>query len=226
MKKLLTSSLLILFTFSLMTKENSFNIEVKAYDEVKYLSFAREGSSTAFTINNDDISTLLNIDFSWHEKQYLENETFSITYENKIPTTYVTTSLNETVLTVEANPYSYTDENGNEHTWYPLSSSYGNTKKDFVLDGDRYKCVFDNITDNLSIINVEYTMDLPVSSNFYNTFVNRCYNVADYYVSNDVEGQYQDEYDIAYSSYLGALAEYNQYLEDLAAYPGKLDKYN
>ena len=226
MKKLLTSSLLILFTFSLMTKENSFNIEVKAYDEVKCLSFARESSSTAFTINNDDISTLLNIDFSWHEKQYLENDTFSITYENKIPTTYVTTSLNETVLTVEANPYSYTDENGNEHTWYPLSSSYGNTKKDFVLNGNRYECVFDNITDNLSIINVEYTMDLPVSSNFYNTFVNRCYNVADYYVSNDIEGQYQDEYDIAYSSYLGALAEYNQYLEDLAAYPGKLDKYN
>ena len=213
-------------------------LQIKA-NETFESDYSKIDSHTYKEIKAGDLVEIIaNIEISNQERQYLESNYNSLLYEDKIPTSCISTSLVDNELEVHADPYSYIDKHNRTVTWIPYSAKLNDVTKLFIYDSDIYKCEFDNVNDEESIV-VQYQAQINIPSNYANELINAAYNKINDYVVEGVQEAKEQEYQLAYAeytNYLNALAEYNnnyylylEYLEQKEAYDKylvELDNYN
>ncbi len=148
----------------------------------------------------------------------------SLRYSDTIPADCITVSREGNTVTVTAQPYTYTANNGKTVTFLPVSVALGSRNLTPTLTSGSYVAVFENVTDEESAT-VYYDGSLPVSPAAANKLLQFAYSAA-------VEGMGAASaiaaYDLAYANhraYLTALdqyradsEEYEDYLEAKAAY--------
>lgn len=165
----------------------------------------------------DFFSTILNEKLTDCEKETLSNKGVFLKYENKIPTNYVETSINDNVLHVTAYEYSYNDVNNRQIIWYPKEVILNDKVKQFTKNEDYYSCTFDDLLASNDSIKVYYSLKLLFDKDEINKTLNETYDLA-----VEKNANYEEQL----QKYNNDLKLYNQYLNDLSHYQSEMDKYN
>lgn len=175
-----------------------------------------------------DLLSKSRIELDQSEVNYLnETSTKSLTYSESFLEDDVKTSRIGDKEYVFAHESTYLDSNGRAWTWIPLTVE-AETNVSFVNYDGLYVAEFDTAT-GLEKAKVNYQLELDVSSQVFNSFINDSYEAA-LSIDNTYE-QYLD--DLAYYNrrptseleYDTQLAEYNKYLEDYQSYLNKKENY-
>lgn len=199
--------------------------------------YSKESSALTNNVTVIDFfEKVLNEKLSNSEIKYLSDKGMIISYEDKVSTNFVSTSINDNELTVDASEYSYVDKSGRVVTWYPTEVELNNQKKSLVKTQEGYVCKFNNLEATTETINVYYKANFIVKKESINNLINVAYNAADYYVSNKIIENKNQEYLInkkAYDKYLEDLKiyeqnviDYNKYLDLKDEWEAKNQKYN
>lgn len=160
------------------------------------------------------------------EKEYLKDLVDTFKYENKIPYNSVNTSLNEDVLSIHASVYSYTDINNNIISWIPYKARVNDKTAYFEDQGEFYDCLIKNVLENEEEATIYYKTNIYLDYNKVNVIINDAYNLASYYVENDIINKENEKYNNLYQEYLKELDDYNNYLNALDKYKSDLNNYN
>jgi len=181
---------------------------------------------------DDFLNEYTDITLSDEEAEYLRLQSgFLLAYNKYIPTYAVSTSYEDDRLTVAAEEYVYTAENGVEVIWVPVSASLGDEAKSF---DSSYTLTFyspDETADDR--VNVKYACRFNISEDTVKRLFNLAYTDAPR-LELEIEEkrleyeQHRAEYLInteKYNDYLSALVEYNAYLSAKRIYDEKYLEY-
>ena len=204
-KTVIARTLALLLSFTLCL---SLAFTISTYANKSDYSTATSNAKKTYSAT-EFMEQIMGLTLSEPERAYLElYSDFSFKYNSQIPTSLVTTELLNGVLTVRANVYSYTAENGETVVWtpssvllrgvsYPIDSSSGYT---LVLEG------VEETEDNT--VKVNYVSDFWVDKDSINELINLAYNDA-------LVLKVCDDYQKAYIEYEGAYKLYTDYLSDM-----------
>ena len=195
-----------------------FNTYVLA-DDIKFDYSRSESLDTVIMSATELIEYITNDEVCDAEKEYLKNYIDTFKYENKIPSNKVMTSINNDELFIRAESHSYVDINNNTITWIPYIASIDNNSCEFVLVDDCYEAKLQSVSEDVEAVKIEYKTIYSLEKEKINVLLNDAYNIADYYVSNNIVEIQKELYEQEYNQYLQDLESYEKYLEDL-------DKYN
>lgn len=215
LKKILTAFFLSLTSTILLINEipNKLNASQIKFD------FSRENSDATIKVSSKQlIEIITNDSVGTIEADYLINQDATLMYENRIPNNNVTTFLNLDTLYVQANPYSYIDVNGNEICWTPDYINLENTNYYFANNNNVFECTINDVLDESEQIEVIYKTTLNLDKDNLNMVINQAYDVADYYVSNNIIENETQKYQQLYQQYLLDLDAYNKYEADSIKY--------
>lgn len=170
----------------------------------------------------DLIENITKKEISPAESEYLKQFDTVLKYDDKIPSSNVFTSLDDGILTIKASIYNYEDVNNNTVSWIPYSVNFnGNTK----MFDSTYQCIFESVPDNLEEFEITYKTTFNLDNQIVNEWLNKAYNVANYYVSNNIIENGMAKYEQEYNEYLVNLDLYNKYLIDKNQYVKDVVKY-
>ena len=160
------------------------------------------------------------------EEEYFKYDSDYLKYNNKIPSNKVVTTLNGDKLTIVANPYDYTDVNGKKVVWTPNYVEFAGARVNFNYSNNEYQCVINNVTSSQEKITVFYKTSLVLDKTKVNNLINGVYDIAEYYVVNNVVKKEEEKYQQAYQKYQNDLVKYNEYLKSLEKYESDMVVYN
>ena len=170
----------------------------------------------------DLIENITKKEISPAESEYLKQFDTVLKYDDKIPSSNVFTSLDDGILTIKASIYNYEDVNNNTVSWIPYSVNFnGNTR----MFDSTYQCIFESVPDNLEEFEITYKTTFNLDNQIVNEWLNKAYNVANYYVSNNIIENGMAKYEQEYNEYLVNLDLYNKYLIDKNQYVKDVVKY-
>ena len=224
--------LVVILSFAFISLPSALAISSDIYND-----YSKESSALTNNINvKDFFEKILNEELSESEKEYFSDKGVILSYEDKVSTNFVSTSINDNELTINASEYSYVDKSGRTITWVPNEVELNGEKKKLTKTTKGYECFFDNLEATTETINVYYISNFIVKKETVNDLINNVYDEADYYVSNKIVESKNQEYLInknAYDQYLKDLktyeqsvSDYNKYLELKDEWEAKNKKYN
>ncbi len=224
-KGFLKNTFILSFTFLCMFK----NITLNAKAQTNSFDFSKINSSdTMFLPANQLMELIINDKISQQESNYLITQEDGLKYEGKIPNSYISTFLHDDSLIVQAVPYSYIDNQNRKVTWIPYESTLNSQTYllEYNIQTNKYECVFENVLESDEVINVVYKSDFILNKTDVNIFINQSYNLAEYYVNNDIINTENQKYELAKQQYVIDLDLYHQYLIDYENYQQDLTKYH
>ncbi|MBQ9125020.1 MAG: hypothetical protein IJY14_04925, partial [Acholeplasmatales bacterium] len=217
--KFFISIFLFMFTFLFI------NTSINA-NEI-YFDYSRENSLDTKSMSASElIEYIYNIELTDSEIEYLEKYPNVFKYEDKIPLNNIITNLGNDSLSIYADIYSYPNKDGNIISCIPYTANINSNIVYFELDGERYKAVINDLPEEDETISITYKTNYYLDKDIFNTLSNEAYNLAEYYVVNQIIEKEEEKYNNAYKQYELDLAEYNQYLIDLDNYNINLQLYN
>ena len=219
-KKVLFSAIVSLFS-SLLILANSFE-NVNASTNTFDFSYS---NSQHFNKHSAEelIENITNKAISPAESAYLKQFDSVLKYDDKIPSSNVFTTLDNDVLTIKGSVYKYTDVNNNTISWVPYKVNFNNESK---LFDSNYSCKFENVPTDLEEFEIIYKTSFALDNTIVNDWLNKAYNIADYYVSNNIIENGTNKYENEYKEYQDNLKLYNQYVSDLSQYEKDIIKYD
>lgn len=156
-------------------------------------------------------------------KYYQDND--YLLYEGKVSSDRVITKLEGNTLTVQASSYDYTSVKGENVKWVPYQVKLNNKDYLFENENGEYKCIINNVSESEDSISVTYKLSLTLDKDNVNDLINGAYNLANYYVVNDIVSKEETKYQTAYNNYLKDKAAYSNYLTSLEQYELKMVEY-
>ena len=138
------------------------------------------------------------------ERAYLDENLFSLTYNNVIPSDAVQTLYHKEtgILDVTVPVYTYTASNGTVVSWVPQSASIGGNVKPLTLNGEHYVCSFEgleNVSEDFDMT-VSFAWDAAISE-----------EVSEIILTQSKKGG--EEATLILEQYAASLAQYNQTLD-------------
>ena len=218
-KKITKNILLSLFSL-LLIGNDVCKYDLKAQSNP--FDFSRVNSLDSVVVSGEDLYSFITneSDLSDLEKQYLNNSSYTLKYENKIPYESVYTLLNDDELIVHATSYSYNTVNNEIITWTPSTANLNGQIVNFAYDTteNEYICSFNGVLEEDEKIDITYTSNLSLDVNTVNSLINYTYDIADAYYKEDIVGKTDKQNQENQAKYDTELVKYNQYLQDKATY--------
>ncbi len=207
------------------------------------LDFSDPERSTSEEFSPSELLSMLLPEGSFEESEarYLDLSTDSFLLINK---SFSNERVNlhfdgEDIIKVSALPYEYVAENGHTVTWTPVRATYRTESVELTVgrDGDYIADIHATPTEEASVVSVEYSCSISLSSDVVDYVINRAYRdataaklaIADY---EEVLAAYTEKY-LLYQAYLedlgeyeDAMEEYEAYLSAKAEYERELEAYN
>lgn len=177
------------------------------------------------------LSLLIGGELSAAEAEYLDRYSeFTVSCSTPWDPTSIEVVKNGDKLSVKAESYSYTAENGTVVTWTPKKATAGETEKDFSVNDSSYTCEID--ASDAETVDVLYSCTISLDADVAETILNFAYNQAlsakslkgaDGYVKALSDWR---NYVNAMEKYRDDLAAYEKYEKDLADYTDQKKKYD
>ncbi len=211
--------LLLSFTFQVLGAES-----VNTSDNYNY---KKAGSPYNKTADSAQIlETMIGEKLSESERSYLvAYGNIKVEYEDGITTAKISAVLTGGSLSVSAFRYSYISESGAEIVWVPKTASLGNEEKTLVKKDDSYTAVFEGVTEESGIAQVDilYTTSVIITEKDAKALLNKAKN--DIPLLEEEIALKTDEYNRALTEYNAAKEKYLKFLEEEALYRENLEKY-
>lgn len=190
--------------------------------------FSRPGSTLRVTEQTAAwLASLLGEPLSAAEESYLSTHaTLTLSYDNRIPTSFVTLLYREGTLTVTVAPYRYTAVNGETVCWVPqaITLTDGRTQTPVHTEADIYEATFEQVEEDRGLYaTVRYRTELTLSAQTVNGVLNLAHEAA--VAAREAEEGADAAYEAAMSAYRESEAAYAAYLSALAAYEAALPAY-
>ena len=190
------------------------------------VDLSRPASSHNVTVTSADlVEYFLGAGISEEERDYLARHGgVTLKYEAGITTSYVITEYHEGSLTVIAQEYSYTAEDGTRVTWIPARVSVGDQTLPLTHAPEGYLALIDGVTESdETVARIEYTLDISVPTETVNRLINLAYNDLPT-VRAEIEAG-EAEYERLYKEYEQGVILYDEYLAAAAKYEADLAAY-
>ncbi len=188
--------------------------------------------SNPSAVNNRQISSdmlleaYLGDEISDEERAYLaEYGSVTVRYDDSISTGNVVCIFEDGRLTVNAAPYVYTTQSGQDAVWTPVSVRVGDREEALLANDAYYTAELDGISEDDSLYaEVRYVLRITVKREDISLILNQAYNDAPEWESR--LAAYREEYGRLLGEYNSGLIDYNLYLEALARYDSDVAAYN
>ena len=210
---LIFATLLSCFSLLCYAEPSKSGAQALGVTGIESLDFSRKYGPRAYISPSDLLSKILEgrEKLSAAEKEYLDGYFDEyLVYSSALPDSLVKTEINGSSISVSAESYSYTAENGAEVVFSPVYCTVGGTRHD-MTNGKAENIAYSEGAD----VRVYYNGHLPLPEKTVNKLLNFTFNEAQLALLSA-------EFIVEYNK---ALAEYNKYVEDAEKYEKDKKKY-